>query len=122
VPGLVKDASGDGDAVVACSRWPNSAPDYARHRRRLDTFVPSTVTPTTESGFTTRGNNVTLDVCVYNRATQTTRIATVTNTILLPDALEEAYVNRGWSHGYCSAMMHFLGQAVAARVDFQATR
>lgn len=33
-----------------------------------------------------------IDVCTYNRATQATAIATLTNPILLPDAAEEAYV------------------------------
>jgi hypothetical protein len=36
--------------------------------------------------------NVKIDVCTYNRTTRTTAIATLTNNILLPDALEEAYV------------------------------
>lgn len=36
--------------------------------------------------------NVKIDVCTYNRTTQATAIATLTNPILLPDALESAYV------------------------------
>lgn len=37
--------------------------------------------------------NVKIDVCTYNRTTRQTAIDTLTNAILLPDALEEAYVN-----------------------------
>lgn len=37
--------------------------------------------------------NVKIDVCTYNRTTQATSIGTLTNNILLPDALEEAYVS-----------------------------
>lgn len=36
--------------------------------------------------------NVVIDVCVYDRSTQLTSIGTLTNNILLPDVLEEAYV------------------------------
>jgi hypothetical protein len=37
--------------------------------------------------------NVVIDVCVYNAATAVTRIATLTNNIILPDVLEDAYVS-----------------------------
>lgn len=36
--------------------------------------------------------SVEIEVCVYNRTTQATAIGTLTNNIILPDALEEAYV------------------------------
>jgi hypothetical protein len=36
--------------------------------------------------------NVKIDVCTYNRTTQGTSIATLTNTSILPDALEWALV------------------------------
>lgn len=37
--------------------------------------------------------NVKIDVCTYNRTTQTTAISTITNSILLPDAAEGVYVD-----------------------------
>lgn len=37
--------------------------------------------------------NVKIDVCTYNRTTQTTQIGTITNSILLPDAAEGIYVD-----------------------------
>lgn len=46
-------------------------------------------TCTDSSGVAT---GITFDACVYNRATQQTAIDTLTNTMLLPDVLEEALV------------------------------
>lgn len=37
--------------------------------------------------------NVVIDVCIYDRTARQTAIDTLTNPILLPDVLEEAYVN-----------------------------
>lgn len=37
--------------------------------------------------------NIKIDVCTYNRTTRATAIGTLTNSILLPDVLEEAYVS-----------------------------
>jgi hypothetical protein len=116
VPGLVKDAS-DG---VQLSKL-TMAELRATLRGITAGWIRSAVYGYAYDGdriYHTR-TNVTLDVCVYNRATQTTRIATVTNTILLPDALEEAY-----GSGMVSRLFRddaFLPQAQAARVDFQAT-
>jgi hypothetical protein len=65
------------------------------------------------------GTDAIVDVCTYNRSVQTTRILIVTNTILLPDALEEAYVNGGVSMAFRDDA--WLPQAAAARNYFNST-
>lgn len=63
--------------------------------------------------------NVVIDCCIYSRSDQTTRIATVTNTILLPDVLEEAYVA-----GALSVLLRddaFMPQAAIFRSYFNDT-
>lgn len=63
--------------------------------------------------------NVKIDVCTYNRTTRQTAIDTLTNPILLPDVLEEAYVC-----GMLSLLVRddaFMPQAQVYRGYFQDT-
>lgn len=63
--------------------------------------------------------NVVIDVCVYDRTTQATAIDTLTNAMLLPDALEEAMVC-----GMVSLLVRddaFMPQARLYRSYFQET-
>lgn len=60
--------------------------------------------------------NVKIDVCIYNRAARETAIGTLTNQILLPEVLEEAYVC-----GIVSMLVRddaFTGQAAIYRGYF----
>lgn len=77
-------------------------------------------------GFNINGNrmhhtrtNVKMDVCTYNRTTRQTSIDTLTNSILLPDAAEEAYVC-----GIVSLLVRddaFMGQAQIYKNYFENT-
>lgn len=63
--------------------------------------------------------NVKMDVCTYNKTTRQTAIDTLTNSILLPDAAEEAYVC-----GMVSMLVRddaFVGQAQTYRQYFNDT-
>lgn len=63
--------------------------------------------------------NVQIDCCVYDRAARRTAIDTLTNPILLPDTLEEAYVN-----GMVSMLIRddeFIQQAAIHRGYFEQT-
>lgn len=88
VLGAVRDASDN----IVCDEMPID--DVRRAARNANAWV---VTPV--YGYSVVGNriehtrtNVVVEVCTYNRTTRATAAAALTNNILLPDALEEAYV------------------------------
>lgn len=113
--GAVKDAS-DG---LTCTEMPLEV--IQRRVRNANSFYRTPVYYYKIDGVRivhTR-TNVTIDVCVYNHTTQQTAINTLTNSMLLPDALEEALV--------CGAVSYlvrddaFSAQAVLYRNYFQDT-